>query len=729
MISFLKVQNAAPTPGMVLQLSKPEVRYLRVTHIFHASVYVMWVGQPSEIRTARRPVRKSMTELENLAVAHAGEWGQLALPAAMTTAPAAESEQAHNLSLAWNLIAPLVEAFEFEVNLGRTKFTALIRARALETNTDLTVLLRLILRFYYFGGTRLALLSLPRGSKPGSGGYHSDTSVGEGSPPQKRRGRKPVLAQELGHNTFVVSDNDIEDMISTFTSLLRAGPAHKSNAHERYLADAFRKRHPQLHAEYIAGKIIEPVTARQYRYYVNRNIQLSEQLAKNVRTHRRSKGHLGSISSAGPGEVYEIDSTGGRLYLVSMDDPPIHLGKPTIYLLIDRWSRFVVSAYLSLKPPSYEEVRHALLVAFTSRERRFGTLGVDIDDQRWPVGRMPAVICPDRGSEFMSASMEQAVVQDLRVELTPLPPYCPDGKAIVERFIREVKRRMSASDLKGTYADRPMDPDTKKAARLAQEAAVHSLADAYRSLIEIIVDHNNRPHTALRKRRMLSQAAVEPTPKAAYLWGLENIIGIRKAPFTDQDYKRMLLATDKASIASGVLRYRQRPYVPVNEIAAEMAVRSTNRAKQVDVRVDKTDPSEVFVVNAQGQWGAFGITRGGGSEIAGLTLDEEDILSTQTSLLWARSEHESRVGRVGTMSSKGKTKSSGGKSASRVGKDEQNGLRKLETDAMKTALAGKKSQGKVPASIGAVKPTEWARQEEEERLQMLQTIRKQRGKR
>lgn len=728
-LTFLSVPNAAPVPGLVLRLTHPEVSYLRVTHCFRDCVYLMWVGEPKEIRQARRPVRKSVAELAELVKSRSGEWGQLMLPAALTKSPPPDSQEAHRLSMAWDLIAPIIEAFESEANLGRPKFTSVIRARALETKTDLSVLIRLVIRYYYFGGTRLGLLSLPRGTKPGRGGYATDTTQNEGLPrQQKRRGRRTALAQELGENIFIVSDCDIEDMVSTFTALLRAGPTHKSHAHERYLAGAFRKRYPDLHADYISGKRLEPVTARQYRYYVDRNTQLSDQLAENVRSHRRNMGHLGSLHSAGPGEVYEIDSTGGRLYLVSTDEPPVHLGKPTIYLLIDRWSRFVVSAYLSLKAPSYEEVRHALLVAFTSRERRFKALGVDIDDERWPVGRMPAVICPDRGSDFMSSSMEQAVVLDLRIELTPLPPYCPDGKAIVERLIREVKRRMAASGMKGTYADRPMDPNTKRAARQAKAGAVHTLAEAYRSLVEIIHDHNNRPHTVLKKRRILAQASIQPTPKAAYLWGLKYITGLRKAPFPDEDYKRLLLSTDSGSLASGVLRYRQRPYLPENEVAAEMATNSTNRAKEVSVRVDKSDPSEVFVVNLQGQWAAFSITPGGGSEIAGLTLDEEEALSTQTSLLWARSEHESRAGRVALLSPKAKSKASEGKSATTVVQKVQNEMRASETAAMKAALTGKQTKARVDATVD-LSSDEWMKHEEEERLRTLEMIRKNRRKR
>lgn len=74
---------------------------------------------------------------------------------------------------------------------------------------------------------------------------------------------------------------------------------------------------------------------------------------------------------------------------------------------------------------------HCLLLS--RRERRFKGMGVDIDDKRWPVGHMPTVLCPDRGSDFMSAAMEQSVVQDLRIELTLPSALCPDGKPIVKK--------------------------------------------------------------------------------------------------------------------------------------------------------------------------------------------------------------------------------------------------------------------------------------------------------
>lgn len=711
---------------MVLRVCQTESRYLRLTHIFDHCVYFMWVSEPENARYAHRPVRMLLSELQKLAAKPESTWGLLRLPSALGIPPPAKSEREHELNAAWSLIQPLIKAFEAEENLSRARFSSLIRARADAMQTSFITLHRLTLRYYYFGGVRYALLPLPPGVKPGQGYATVATEDPTIRRQPKRRGRQPNLADELGESNFVVSEYDINDMVECMKSLLGKGPTYYTMVHEEYLAHAFRRRHPDIHAKYVAGKIVEPVTVRQLRYYISAYARFSEELAKNLRTRNRNQGSLGSVYAIGPSEVYEIDATGGRLHLVSEDNPPIQLGKPTIYLLIDRWSRFVVSVYISLRPPSYEEVRHALLVAFTSREKRFQALGVSIDDTRWPVGRIPAVLCPDRGSDFMSESMEQAVVNDLKIEVTPLPPFCPDGKAIVERLIREIKRRMAASGLKGVYADKIKDPQSKRVARKAEAAAVHSLAEAYRALIEIIDDHNSRPHSALKRRRILTQAGVPPTPKEAYLWGLENITGLRSPAFTDEDYRHLLLSIDNASISNGILRYKGRPYQPVNEAAIDIAAKSTGRAKSLEVRLDKTDPYEIFVANPRGEWASFLITPGGAGELAGLSLDEEEALASQTAVLWARAQHKSKVRRVAEKSAKTKISRKPGTAVK--------GERQQQIKGRQQATANMKRQlmndllVKGP-TIEPVSPKgNWEQIEEQERLHNLELIRKHRRK-
>src|SRR5450830_1153623 len=679
----------ALTPGLVLRIGTESFRYLRLTHVFKTNVYGMWVGDPEAARYARRPSAISLIDLQTLTTTPSAAWGRIVLPPALSTAPADGSEKAVLLDSAWGLVEPLLLAFQHESNLSRQLFTALIRQRAEETASSQSTLLRTLLRYYYFGCTRLALLPLPPGSKPG----------------------------QVTHVEYGSMD----------------------------LANEFRVRHRALYDQYIAGDAPEPVTARQFRYYLDEYLKVSDELARNVRNHARNPGFTGNVRAAGPGEIYEIDATGGRLYLVCGDSPQVQVGKPTIYLLIDRWSRFVVSAYITLRPTSYEEVRHALLIAFTSREARFNRLGINVTDERWPVGRMPAVICPDRGSDFMSESMEQSVVNDLRIELTPLPPLCPDGKAIVERLIREIKRRMAASGIEGIYADRPMDPRTKKVARKAAAAAVRTLSDAYRLLVEIVVDHNNRPHSTLRRRRVLAQAGVRPTPREAYLWGLRHITGLRSAPLSEDDYQRLLLSTDNASIANGVLSYKSRPYLPDNEPAADLARHSTRRSKPVIVRLDKTQPTHLLVPNIHGTWARFQMSPGAAQEIAGISLDEEEAMAGHTALLWARADHEGRIARVASQTTKrassGMTGAKGpaplrsrnpttSDTAVQLSRTELIAARNKETARMKADLHGQHQElAMEPNHQEASVTLDWMRLEDEERQRNLDLIRKHRNQR
>ena len=682
----------------------------------------MWVGEPAMARTAKRPQKFSYTELQKVAAAKGATWGRLALPPRLCTPPIADSEEDLKLQASWQLIRPLVEIFDLESNLARDKYEFLIRQHATSTNTNFKTLRRLLHRYFYFGRNIYALLELKRGKPSPTASSDNNSASSPG-----RRGPKSILSKKLGENDFVLSTEDIDDMVKTLKRLLRKGPTTHTNAHDEYLAKRFAKRHPQVYKEYIELKRQLPISYRQFTYHVSNHALLEERLAANLRTHQRNAGSLGSIHANGPGEIAEIDATGGRIHLVTSGPSPVEIGKPTIYLLIDRWSRFVLSVYMSLLPASYEELRQCLLIAFTSREKRFQALNVNIDDQRWPIGRIPPVICHDRGSEFIGESMRQAAAKELRIELTPLPPYCPDGKAIVERMMRELKRRMAESGLAGVYADRPLDPATKKVAKNAQAAAVHSLAEAYRVLIEKVEEHNNRPHSALKKKKALTQAGIEPVPREAYLWGLKHISGLRVVPFSDDEYARMLLATDMASIGSGVVRYKNSPYLPDDEAAILLAKQSTNRARAIQIRVDKSVRKEIFIVTKQGQWAKFKITRGAESDASAVTFDEADALGPTQSLLAAQAQHSSQVERVKARENQKKPK--GRVKASKASPQQKAEARTDETAALKAALTA--SQKTSPA-VNSVKRTsvkpEWMRIEEAERLRQLELIRNQRKK-
>lgn len=641
-MNFFPVPAGTPLAlGLVLQVCDAEVtRILRITHLFPNEAFLMEVSTPEAARYARRPRATRLTTIDEWRKRDGTVLGRLSLPRAFSRhATSDDPHRNEKLAAAFDLIAPLVEACKRAANLRRGTFTALIRNRAAELDVSVTTVRRLLLRYYYFGQVRDALMPLPSGAAPGTATYASMDSSGKA---MKRRGRQPIIAKKLGRNEFVVSEPDILDMVACYKSCLRKGVTYKSHAHESYLRKYFAKRHPELFKKYLSKGCPEPVTYRQFAEYLKAHAVLDAVLERNLphRSQRRTK--VGALRAIGPGEVYEIDATGGRIFIVDSQDTAVVLGTPTIYLLIDRWSRFIPSVFVSAKAPSWEEARYALLIAFTPRKRRFKALGVDVDEDRWPTGRICAALVQDRGSEFLSSDAARAAAGSLRIELDTLPPFCPDGKAIIERLIRELKRRMAGSHGKSTFARRPIGPQERRDFKRAKQAATYSLAEIYRVLIEIVIDHNTRPHSALKRRAQLTRAGVRPTPQEAYLWGIANITGIQIPPLTDEDIRRMLLSTVSARVSKGVLRYRDKSFLPENALAERIARAAGSRGTSCDIRIDKTDPIEAYIESLRGEWAEWRMTVASQMELRGTALDEGDLLHDAARALAAEAGNDSR---------------------------------------------------------------------------------------
>jgi putative transposase len=415
MQDFQASPTSKPNSGMVLRVTQDgQTRFLRLTHVFETCIYAMWVGEPNEARTARRPQKFTRSALDNLVNTPNATWGQLLLPPAFLNVPPKGSIASETLERVWSLIKPLIVKLRDPRNLSRQRFSSLIKQHAKLAQCSATTLKRLILRFYYFGCLKTALLPLPTGSKP-------NQRVQKDSEAQPhRRGRQSVQAGKYGVNDFVVSADDVDDMARTYSEYCLHGTSTVSFAYDTYLKNDFQRRHPDEYAAYLQGQRSEPITLRQFRYYTTEAKALDD-VTESDRAERRLSSK-GMLQASSPGDITEVDATGGRIFLIQKGKSDKAAGKPNIYVAIDRWSRFITGIYVSLKPASYDELRYLLLVCMTSRKDRFGWMNVNITDDVWPYGRLSAVFVFDRGSEFLAESTKQAAADDLRIELTYLPP-------------------------------------------------------------------------------------------------------------------------------------------------------------------------------------------------------------------------------------------------------------------------------------------------------------------
>ena len=135
-------------------------------------------------------------------------------------------------------------------------------------------------------------------------------------------------------------------------------------------------------------------------------------------------------------ERVEVDHTPLDLFLVD-EKTWLPLGRPTLTVLIDHYSRMVLGYYLTYGSPSTAAVmgalRHAILPKTPVEEiipnRKINHL--------WPCYGVPEVMVCDNGLEFHGRDLE-SVAYDLGLRLLFCPKKQPRFKGVVERFLKTI---------------------------------------------------------------------------------------------------------------------------------------------------------------------------------------------------------------------------------------------------------------------------------------------------
>lgn len=716
--------------GLLIRYKRRGSGYpLRITHLLKASVYVMPYSTAAGARSARKPRQLSRRNAEDDIKSGKAELCKLELPEEFyrphpipqqDESGKLQKESERTIDIAFEWIAPLVKKFDAESNLKRARFKSEIQKRADELAMSFTTVYRTLLRFYYFGRVREGLTPMVPGPEAGTGKTTNAPPPGTSSTAAaKRRGRQPVESSKLGKNKFVVGDDDVADMIRAAKRTAKRRKSDLAHAHDQYMKSEFKKRHPEAFEDWINERCPLPVTERQFAMYTKAYADYEQEVLDNLPALAGNNPGT-SVHASGPGEIYEADATGGRIDVIGKDasDEPVLLYRPWIYLLIDRWSRFIVSVYVTLGAPSWEEFKYLLLLAFTPRVARFRSLQIEVDESRCPPGRVPSAIAHDRGSELVSIANLKASVEQLRMESLTMPPLTPNAR-LIERSIRELKRNMARKGLPGVFVERPIDPVAKRAAKKAQRAAASSLRDVYRCVLKVVDEHNNKPHKALKGNLRLIQAGIPPTPAQAYLWGCENITGARVSSLTEKDLMRMLLSIGKGSISNSRVKFEKRTYEPIDAAALALANESTSRPKRVEIRYDKTFREELYVVTSTGEWCLWRMIDSDRQQTRGFLMEEDAMLEKQGALLWAVAKNRRKI-ESATEKTKGPAPLR--QPARHASRDEVRAHRGRQTRNLKESLTGRKKDIPERPLSSKSRVRSWKDLEREERLKIINRI-------
>jgi len=467
---------------------------------------------------------------------------------------------------AWGLIEPLVEdsgIYEASYRAER------IRNRAKEAKTSATTL-RLHLRRYWQGGmTTDALL-----------GNYDNSGKGK-NPPTAPPGRRT----KGGQAPYLLGDADFKAFRKAVDGFyLKEGYHTITGTHQWML---------ERHYTYTDGngvKFIKPEgeypSVRQLTTWLQKNYSMEYQLRKRLGDKRFEQNHrhkLGSIEldCQGAGHMYEIDATIADIFLVSSKDPKAIVGKPTMYLIIDRATRLIVGWYVGFENASYMAAVQAILSIAEDKVEVCRRYGLEHDAADWPAdGILPEQFIADQG-ELSKLNARRRVSAGIRSFIANVPGLRPDWKPLVESGFKMTHQIIAA----GLPAYDPPGAQGHRRVKAYYRDATLNLEQFTSLIVKAIITHNRtlQKNFPLTVHQVASQ--VRPIPRDLWDYEVRSRVGAL-ARFNADSVRLELLPRETAVATEHGLHLRDTFYTFSQAEKDGWFVKARKKRFKVEVALD-----------------------------------------------------------------------------------------------------------------------------------------------
>jgi hypothetical protein len=269
------------------------------------------------------------------------------------------------------------------------------------------------------------------------------------------------------------------------------------------------------------------------------------------RNHRQMLGAT-EFDSLGPGSLYQIDSTPADIFLLNRLNTNWMVGKPTLYFVIDVFSRIITGFYICLNAASWISMATALKNSFNDKQEYCKSLGIQISEEYWPVKGLPSAIIGDRGE--LESKFADGLVNGLGVEIQNNPPYRPDWKGIVEQLFHS-----SHENIRGLLPGYLHKDSGGRGTKDFRPEATLTLDDYIKVIVFFInfYNHNHNMKDYIRSKEMINDN-VRPLPIELWNWGIKNHGALRNFESKLVDFH--LLPIDNATVTPEGIRYKTMLY-------------------------------------------------------------------------------------------------------------------------------------------------------------------------
>jgi putative transposase len=376
-----------------------------------------------------------------------------------------------------------------------------------------------------------------------------------------------------------------------------------------------------LRAKYTKRKDFYDLLAKRWWSYVDQNgkahLLPAGQMPSRGQIYALLRKHLGKFGDlkrkAGPGKwesdfegrtgtvlqeavcvghQYEIDSTIADIWLVSAENRNKIIGKPTLYFVVDRFSRLVVGWHATLDSPSWHGAREALLSIFEDPQALCRTLGVRYKPHLYPAaGVAPAMVVADRGTDFI-CEMTDALPRELHIAMVNMPAHiCPPKGTVECTFLQH---HVSLRSVAPGY--QPPAEAMKRHGQNYEHDAEWTLDKFKAEVLAFVNYHNEKIQPRMPQRLHAVFGDAQPTAIDVWNHNVTQALGMLTRLDASEVYWA-LLHQQRGAVTGEGIRVRGLYYTCREIEKLEWLVQGGIKRFPVHIKLDRRRTDHVYVLN------------------------------------------------------------------------------------------------------------------------------------
>lgn len=290
----------------------------------------------------------------------------------------------------------------------------------------------------------------------------------------------------------------------------------------------------------------------------------------------------------GPGARYYIDATVLDVYVVSRFDRNRIIGRPTLYVVVDEFSRLIVGIYVGLEPPCSVGAMLALWNCNIDKVAFCAKYGYEIAPEWWPTGYMPLHLMGDRGE--LTSGQGEALSKGFGFDLETAAPYRGDAKGVGERSFPTMQRPFQkwVPGWVDPHPEKGSDPPALWAALTLPQITGIMCANAVFANCRVISGYEGAPEQIVD--------GVEYSPIALWDWGVRHL-RYEGRRFTDNYLVRYLWPQHKLKLdRKGLQFHRGLWYMGMNLQKQPWFVQALQSRQEFTSRFHPTELDRLYVL-------------------------------------------------------------------------------------------------------------------------------------